>query len=65
LTFLVDAQLPPELARWILARGQHAIHVSDVGLLKADDRALWEYARQAEATMTSKDEDFVDRWVND
>lgn len=65
MTFLVDAQLPPELARWILARGQRAIHVADVGLLKADDRALWEYARQHEATMISKDEDFVDRWLMD
>jgi predicted nuclease of predicted toxin-antitoxin system len=65
LTFLVDAQLPPELARWILARGTRAIHVADVGLLKADDRTLWEFARQHEATIISKDEDFVDHWLMD
>jgi len=26
-TFLVDAQLPPSLARWITDRGHHAVHV--------------------------------------
>jgi predicted nuclease of predicted toxin-antitoxin system len=65
LTFLIDAQLPPELATWILARGHAAMHVSAVGLLKADDGAVWEHARRHDAAIVSKDEDFVDRWLMD
>jgi predicted nuclease of predicted toxin-antitoxin system len=33
--FLIDAQLPPALARYLAALGHDAKHVSDVGLLMA------------------------------
>ena len=65
MTFLVDAQLPPRLATWISAHGHTAHHVADVGLLNADDRSIWNYARQHDAIIVSKDEDFVDRWLTD
>jgi predicted nuclease of predicted toxin-antitoxin system len=68
LNFLVDAQLPPALARWISGRGHEAIHVFDVfdiALLKATDPDIWEHARQQNAVIISKDEDFVDRWLLD
>ena len=63
MTFLVDAQLPPALAQWIFARGHEATHVSDIALLKATDPDIWEHARQQNAIIISKDEDFVDRWL--
>jgi len=63
LRFLVDAQLPPALARWIADRGHQAEHVLDVGLQAAGDTAVWEHARQEAAVIVSKDEDFVDRWL--
>jgi hypothetical protein len=62
LNFLVDAQLPPALARWISGRGHEAIHVFDIALLKATDPDIWEHARQQNAVIICKDEDFVDRW---
>ena len=65
MNFLVDAQLPPALARWISARGHHATHVFDVALLKANDPDIWDHARQQDAIVVSKDEDFVDRWLLD
>ena len=39
--FLVDAQLPPALAKWITSQGHSASHVFDVGLEGADDRTIW------------------------
>lgn len=32
MRFLVDAQLPPALARWLTERGHDAVHVLDLGL---------------------------------
>jgi predicted nuclease of predicted toxin-antitoxin system len=63
LRFLVDAQLPPGLARWIAGGGHDAVHVFDYGLHTASDRALWERARQDDAIIVSKDEDFIHRSV--
>jgi transcriptional regulator with XRE-family HTH domain len=44
MRFLVDAQLPPALARWLAAQGHEAEHVSDCGLAQAADPAVWDYA---------------------
>lgn len=38
MRFLVDAQLPPALARLLTARGHHADHVTDIGRGDAPDR---------------------------
>lgn len=65
MKFLVDAQLPPALARWISARGHNALHVFDIGLQTADDPVVWEHARTTDTVIISKDEDFVDRWMLD
>jgi len=59
--FLVGAQLPPSLARWLAAEGHHAEHVVECGLAEADDGAIWRYARQAGAIIVTKDEDFSAR----
>jgi len=56
--FLVDAQLPPALARWLVGKGHEAEHVADCGLAEASDRAIWRYALDAEAVILTKDEDF-------
>jgi predicted nuclease of predicted toxin-antitoxin system len=63
VNFLVDAQLPPALARWIEHQGHQAIHVVDIGLAEASDAVLWEHARTSSAVIISKDEDFVDHWL--
>jgi predicted nuclease of predicted toxin-antitoxin system len=61
--FLVDAQLPPALARWIASQRHQAAHVFDLGFHTADDPVIWERARNDEAVIISKDEDFVDHWL--
>lgn len=41
MRFLVDAQLPPALARWLASQGHQADHVGDLGLAAAMDRVIW------------------------
>jgi predicted nuclease of predicted toxin-antitoxin system len=57
---LVDAQLPPRLAEWLRDQGHEAIHVSEIGLLSADDRTIWREARTRELVLLTKDRDFAD-----
>jgi predicted nuclease of predicted toxin-antitoxin system len=57
--FLIDAQLPPGLARRLISRGYAAQHVNLVGLGAAGDDAIWQHAVQTDATLVTKDEDFA------
>jgi predicted nuclease of predicted toxin-antitoxin system len=57
--FIIDAQLPPGLARHLLELGHQAEHVSDVDLTAASDRRIWDYAVSVGACVITKDEDFV------
>lgn len=61
MRFVVDAQLPPALARLLTSHGHQAEHVADIGLRDADDSALWCYALQHHAIIVTKDEDFPHR----
>jgi len=56
--FLVDNQLPGELARWLVSQGHDAEHVLDRGQGQTDDRQLWSEALAGDRIMVSKDEDF-------
>ncbi|ADE10916.1 DUF5615 family PIN-like protein [Sideroxydans lithotrophicus] len=59
MRFLVDAQLPPALARYLSSAGHQAEHVYDIGLAAASDRIIWNYAVSNHAAIFTKDEDFV------
>jgi predicted nuclease of predicted toxin-antitoxin system len=61
MRFLIDAQLPPALARMLEAHGHHAEHVADIGLRDADDTPIWRYALRHQAVVITKDEDFPHR----
>ncbi len=63
MRFLVDAQLPPALARRIETLGHSADHVFDCGLATASDNAIRAYAAKIGAVIVTKDEDFVVRRV--
>ena len=54
MRFLVDAQLPPALARWITEHGRDATHVADCGLAAADDRVIWQHAAASDATAAAR-----------
>ena len=59
MKFLVDAQLPPALARWIARPGHQAAHVFEIGLQSADDPVIWRRAREDGTVIVSKDEEFI------
>ncbi len=63
MRFLVDAQLPPALARWLASKGYDAEHVGDAGMQAASDTAIWDYALASDAAIVTKDEDFAQRKV--
>lgn len=60
MRFLVDAQLPPALARLLRDRGHEAAHVTEIGPADAPDRDIWQHALQHDAVIVTKDEDFAD-----
>jgi predicted nuclease of predicted toxin-antitoxin system len=59
--FLVDAQLPPRLVRWIVEQGETAEHLADLDLLHAGDGEIWRVAAERGCVILSKDEDFAVR----
>ena len=58
MRFIVDAQLPPALAKWLVSKGHDACAVREVGLRDAADPEIWERARVEGAIIVTKDEDF-------
>jgi predicted nuclease of predicted toxin-antitoxin system len=63
VNFIVDAQLPPALVRWICDRGHNATHAFDLGFQVTEDTRIWEYAQSQNAILIGKDEDLVDFWI--
>ncbi len=61
MRFVVDAQLPPALARRLETLGHTAEHVADRGLASAPDNVIREYAASVGAVIVTKDEDFAIR----
>lgn len=61
MTFLIDAQLPPALARALTGAGHPSQHVANVGLLNATGNAIWDYAVANRLCILTKDEDFAIR----
>ena len=60
MRFLVDAQLPKRLARWLTARGHDALHTLDLaGGNRTPDAAVTEFACREERIVVTKDADFV------
>ena len=59
MKFLIDAQLPPALVRWLAERGHEATHVRAIGMVSASDADIAARAAVDGAVLVSKDEDFV------
>ena len=60
VTIWVDAQLSPQLATWLRGRfGVDAIAVRDLHLRDASDDEIFRAASRANATVLTKDSDFV------
>ena len=63
MRFLVDAQLPPALARCLGEKGFAAAPVRELGLRESDDGSIWNFAIAGDWTVVTKDEDFVARCI--
>jgi predicted nuclease of predicted toxin-antitoxin system len=60
LIIWIDAQLSPALAPWITQQfGVDTVSVRRLGLLEAKDPEIFSAAREADAIVLTKDEDFV------
>jgi predicted nuclease of predicted toxin-antitoxin system len=55
---LLDQNLSPRLVGSLSDVFPDSAHVRDLGLARADDAAIWDYARENELTIVSKDSDF-------
>ncbi len=64
MKFLVDAQLPRRLARWLQAEGHGAVHTRDLPRgNRTGDTAINEISVRELRAVISKDEDFVDMFL--
>lgn len=59
--FLVDAQLPPALARALREAGNDVQAVREIGLRDAEDSDIWDDAVATRTTIITKDQDFAER----
>lgn len=55
---LFDNNLSPRLPRALWSEYPESRHVRDVGLAKADDRLVWDFARSNGLAIVTKDDDF-------
>lgn len=58
MRLLFDQNLSPRLMEMMQDLYPQSLHVRDIGLGSADDRAVWAYAKSHEYTIVSKDSDF-------
>jgi predicted nuclease of predicted toxin-antitoxin system len=65
MRFLIDAQLPPALARFLESRGHESRPVREAGMREAKDPVIWSFAQQGAWVIVTKDEDFAQRALTD
>ncbi|WP_026820603.1 DUF5615 family PIN-like protein [Arthrobacter castelli] len=58
MRLLLDANLSPKLVEPLTIAGYEAIHVLDVGLLRAKDDAIFKYAADVGCVVVTADSDF-------
>ncbi len=64
MKFLVDAQLPRRLARWLQGEGHDAVHTRDLPQgNRIGDAAINQLSIREQRIVVSKDEDFLDAFL--
>ena len=63
MKFLIDAQLPRQLATWLSAAGYECDHMGGRVPGSANDQAIWDLALSRQAIVITKDRDFME-WAN-
>ncbi len=62
MRLLIDQNLSPKLCRWFeeFIEVEQCLHVRDMDMSYTPDFQIWEWARQHDWLLVSKDVDFVD-----
>ena len=58
MKFIIDMPLSPSLAVWLTSKGHDAIHVVNVGLARASDSEIIDYAIQQRRVIITADLDY-------
>lgn len=61
MKLLFDENLSHHLVGSLASLFPDSVHVRNVGLTRAEDRAIWSYALAHDHVIVSKDEDFAER----
>ena len=61
MKILFDQNLSPRLPRLLADLYPSRVHIREVGLRDASDVEIWEYAKQEDFVIVSKDSDFQQR----
>ncbi len=61
MKFWIDAQLPPQLAQWLMMTfSVEATSLRELGLRDAQDREIFEMAKTKGIVIITKDSDFIE-----
>lgn len=60
MKLLIDHNLSHKILRYISGKFKGSAHVKDIGMAKADDLEVWQYAKSHGFTILSQDSDFYD-----
>lgn len=63
MKLLFDENLSPKLPKLLSSQFPGSLHVRDCGLKGFPDEVIWDYARDRDFTIISKDSDFYQRSV--
>ena len=58
MKFIIDAQLPLALARFMAEKSEYAVHVMDLFMMESTDSVIWDLALKDGLVIVTKDEDF-------
>ena len=61
MKLLFDQNLSPRLPRLLADIYAQSVHVREIGLRDANDVVIWEYAKEHDFAIVSKDSDFQQR----
>ena len=60
MKLLFDQNVSPRLVDRLATEFPDSVHVSSIGLATVEDRAVWDFAREGEYVIVSKDADFIE-----
>lgn len=58
MKFIIDMPLSPTLSDWLASKGHDAVHTRDVGLSRATDNEILDYAVKEQRVIITADLDF-------